>query len=106
MSLGFKESRADESLFVFHISDIVAYFLVYVDDIIITGSSPEFVRSVFVSLSSEFAVKDLSELRQFLGIHVDRKGDGSLFLSPYQYVQNLLELVDLTNLRPTSTPKE
>ena len=43
LSFGFKNSYADASLFVFNIDDHILYFLVYVDDIIITGNNPAMV---------------------------------------------------------------
>jgi hypothetical protein len=40
--------------------------LIYVDDIIITSSSPEAVTALLKNLRSEFALKDLGELNYFL----------------------------------------
>jgi hypothetical protein len=36
--LGFKASKADTSLFYFHMNNIIMFVLVYVDEIIITSS--------------------------------------------------------------------
>lgn len=52
--LVFNESLADESLFT--------YFLVYVDVIILTRSSLDFIKMVKEALANEFAVKDLEDL--------------------------------------------
>ena len=44
--------------------------LIYVDDIIITGSNSKDVEEVIVKLSKTFALKDLGNLNFFLGIQV------------------------------------
>lgn len=41
--LGIKEDNLDQSLFTFIDGNIKAYFLVYIDDIVITSSLPEFI---------------------------------------------------------------
>lgn len=43
--LGFSSSKADTSLFMFHEGDTHIYMLVYVDDIVITGSSQAAVNA-------------------------------------------------------------
>nr|XP_018625914.1 uncharacterized protein LOC108944936 [Nicotiana tomentosiformis] len=52
-------------------SDMVI-ILVYVDDLLITESSPQLVNDAKKTLQSQFKVKDLGELRYFLGIEVLR----------------------------------
>jgi hypothetical protein len=54
-------------------------YLLYVDDIVLTASSPNLLRRVISSLQQEFPMKDLSELHHFLGITVERRPQG-LFL--------------------------
>lgn len=56
------------------------YFLLYVDDIVLTALSPPLLRRVIGALQQEFSMKDLGELYRFLGMHVQHSGDG-LFLS-------------------------
>ena len=41
LSLGFRSTRSDASLFVHHQGADAAYLLLYVDDIILTASAPE-----------------------------------------------------------------
>lgn len=71
--LGFKEGILNHwSLFVFINDGIANYFLVYIDDIVITSSSLEFITKVIQYLWKEFLIRDLGSLRYFLGIHVSR----------------------------------
>lgn len=81
-------------------------FLVYVDDIVLTSSSPHFVTDTITRLGDEFKLRDLGLVRYFLGIHVTPLDDGSLFLSQQQYASNLLHDLNLQNLKPATTPME
>jgi hypothetical protein len=71
--LGFRPSQGDTSLFIYNQSSIMVFFLVYVDDIIVTGSSKEAISTLIKDLNTNFAIKDLGELHFFLGIEVKKK---------------------------------
>nr|XP_020197791.1 uncharacterized mitochondrial protein AtMg00810-like [Aegilops tauschii subsp. strangulata] len=101
--LGSRATRSDASLFVYHQAPATAYLLLYVDDIIVTASSPELLRQHTARLSTEFAIKDLGPLHYFLSIEVVRRADG-FFLHQQQYAQDLLERVGMLNYKPVPTP--
>jgi hypothetical protein len=50
-SIGFIESKSDTSLFIFNRGNDMAYLLLYVDDIILTASTPFFLTSITPSLA-------------------------------------------------------
>ena len=56
--LGFTASQSDVSLFVFRHGDDLAYFLLYVDDIILTASSPRLLQHITELLHREFAMTE------------------------------------------------
>jgi len=99
LSLGFTEAKSDTSLFVFRRGDDMIYLLLYVDDIVLAASSVELLQRTITSLQSEFAMKDLGELHHFLGMHVQRRGNG-LFLSQRQYMVDLLECAGMAKCKP------
>lgn len=70
ISLGFTNSVADPSLFIYNFHGVTVYFLVYVDDIIITGNSTTSIDKFVHQLNDRFALKDLGELNHFLGVEV------------------------------------
>ena len=61
--LGFVASKADTSLFIFSQGDVHIYILVYVDDIVIAGSTSAVVDRLVQSLSDSFPIKDLGAAR-------------------------------------------
>ena len=64
--------------------------LIYVDDILITGSNPKFVEKVIHQLGADFALKDLREFNYFLGLEVTPSVEG-LHLSQTKYIGDLLK---------------
>jgi hypothetical protein len=101
--MGFTASRSDSSLFIYQHGAHAAYLLVYVDDIILTASTPALLRQIVDQLRQEFAIKDLGELRFFLGIQV-RRDQAGFHLNQAQYTEDILERAGMANCKPASTP--
>ncbi len=72
LHLGFTASSVDNSLFIFHDKHIIAYLLLYVDDIVITSNTPSYLDHLIQSLSSVFELKDLGPLSYFLGLQIHK----------------------------------
>ncbi|RVW39905.1 Retrovirus-related Pol polyprotein from transposon RE1 [Vitis vinifera] len=70
LQLGFQNSKADSSLFIYSQGSTLCYFLVYVDDFVITGNNPTLVASIIKQLGDMFSLKDIGSLHFFLGIEV------------------------------------
>ena len=70
--LGFTESLVDASLFTFHQSNIHLYVLIYVDDILVTGTHLSHILTLIKTLQTEYPLKDLGSLSYFLGVHAMR----------------------------------
>ncbi|WVZ83847.1 hypothetical protein U9M48_030944 [Paspalum notatum var. saurae] len=103
VAMGFQASKSDMSLFIYQKGNIVMYMLIYVDDIIVTGSSMEAISALLKDLREEFALKDLGNLSFFLGIEVQKEGNGIL-LSQEKYALEILSRVGMTYCRPCTTP--
>ena len=73
--LGFRSTRSDASLFVYHQGSDTAYLLLYVDDIILTACTAGLLSQLTARLRAEFAIKDLGPLHYFLGVEVVRRPD-------------------------------
>ena len=77
--------------------------LVYVDDIVLTGSNPRLLKDFIARLSNEFSMKDLGDLHYFLGIEVNHTLQG-LFLSQPKYALDILEWASMVDCKRVSTP--
>jgi hypothetical protein len=77
--------------------------LVYVDDIIVTSSSPSVIGALLSDLKTDFALKDLEDLHYFLGIEVKHVSDGIL-LTQEKYATDLLRRVGMLSCKPVPTP--
>jgi histone deacetylase 1/2 len=104
IQFGFRASKCDPSLFIYTKDKQVVYILVYVDDIIITGSSTKLVQSLVDKLDSVFSLKQLGDLDYFLGIEVKHLPDNSLLLSQGKYIRDLLTKTNMLECKPIATP--
>jgi hypothetical protein len=100
----FSTSAHDPALFV-HVSPRGRTFLLYVDDMIITGDDPEYIAFVKARLSDQFLMSDLGPRRYFLGIEISSTPEG-FFLSQEKYIQDLFDRTSLTDHRTAETPME
>ena len=103
LGLDFVTSSSDLSLFVYSRVNALIYFLVYVDNLIITGSDPSLVDNLIQQLDSKFSTKDLEVLSFFCGVEVLVTSTG-LLLSQQKYVIDLLSKHNMLNSKPVSTP--
>ena len=79
--------------------------LVYVDDLIITGDDEIEIDQIRSNLSIRFHMKELGELKHFLGLEVERT-KGGIFLCQQKYTQDILEKYGMLDCKPVSTPTE
>jgi hypothetical protein len=103
IQFGFVGSKADLSLFVHTDTSSIIYILIYVDDIIITGSNDVVVTDIIQRLHKEFAITDLGPLSFFLGIEAIRDATG-LYLTQRRYISDLLTKSKMDGAKPCSTP--
>lgn len=102
LHVGFISSKADPSLFICNSNGILTLILVYVDDLIITGNSVNFITDLINQLSAKFAYKDLGMLHYFLEVKVHYNGS-NLVLSESKYIRDLFQRANLEREKPIST---
>uniref|UniRef100_A0A803Q9W1 Integrase catalytic domain-containing protein n=1 Tax=Cannabis sativa TaxID=3483 RepID=A0A803Q9W1_CANSA len=67
LSFGFVSSKSDHSLFINHSETSTTLVLVYVDDILITGSDLAMVDNLVAALNTRFSLRDLGPLKSIVG---------------------------------------
>jgi hypothetical protein len=97
LSIGFRA-------FLFILSDgtNIFYLLVYVDDILLTGSNSAMLHRLIQLLSSKFKLRDLDDVHYFLGIEVQFTGMG-LMLRQHKYILDILTRACMTSCKPVDT---
>lgn len=102
---GFQQNDFDHSLFTFQKGDMVLVVLVYVDDLIITGSKVSYITEFKSYLSTCFRMKDLGILRYFLGIEIARNPSG-IYMCQRKYALDIITETGLLGVKPASFPLE
>ncbi|KAL5741578.1 hypothetical protein ACOSP7_028310 [Xanthoceras sorbifolium] len=100
---GMMKSKSDHSVFYKQSKAGIILLVVYVDDIVITGSDATGISSLKSFLHTQFHTKDLGMLKYFLGVEVTRSKNG-IFLSQRKYVLDLLTETGKLGARPCSAP--
>jgi hypothetical protein len=102
---GYSVTSADCSVFVKSVNTKLATVLVCVDDLIITGDCEEEIFLIKQNLSVRFQMKELGQLKHFLGLEIDYTHEG-LVLHQKRYSSDLLKKFGMVNCKPISTPME
>ncbi|KAG8501038.1 hypothetical protein CXB51_003111 [Gossypium anomalum] len=105
-SRNYIQGQADHTMFYKHSKKgKCCILIVYVDDIILTGDDSSEIVRLKEFLGTEFELKDLGNLKYFLGMEVARSQTG-ISISQRKYVLNLLSEVGLMGCKPAETPME
>ena len=78
---------------------------VYVDNLIVTGSSTDAINTFKAEMKIKFEMSDLGSLSSYLGLEVKQEDD-YIFLSQNAYAQKILEYAKLADCNAFSTPLE
>jgi len=102
-SIGFQASKVDTSLFILSLNGAMIYLLVYVDDILLTGSNSALLHRLITLLQTEFKLRDLGYVHFFLGIEVKPTAMG-LLLSQHKYALDIIQRAGMASCKPVDTP--
>ena len=102
---GYVQSRADYSLFTRIQGKSFTTLLICVADILITRNDPMSIATIKKFLHSQFHLKDLGDLKYFLGIEVSSSKNG-IFISQHKYALEIIKDVGLLGAAPIDTPME
>lgn len=104
LGFGFKASKCDPSLLILKTASHCLFILIYVDDIIITGTSMTLIQDLITKLNDIFALKPLGDLDYFLGIQVEILPNSSLLRTRSKYIGDLLLKANIHEASAVSTP--
>lgn len=103
LHFGFTQSSADHSLFVQKTPAAFTALLIYVDDIVIAGKNIQTIAHIKSYLNDHFHIKDLGELKYFLGLEIARSQRG-LVINQRKYCLDIISDFGLTGCKPVPSP--
>ncbi|KAL1213017.1 Retrovirus-related Pol polyprotein from transposon RE2 [Cardamine amara subsp. amara] len=103
LQYGFKQTRSDYSLFVFHRNGVSLQILVYVDDLMISGNSSSAIQELKDYLSTCFKMKDLGPAKYFLGLEIARSPEG-FYVCQRKYSLDIVTETGLLGCKPAGSP--
>ncbi|CAB1121517.1 unnamed protein product [Ectocarpus sp. CCAP 1310/34] len=105
LELGFVQSTADPCLYSLQDGDLLV--LVYVSDIMFTGTNDDLVTTVISQLKERFEKVDLGDAEFLLGMAIQRHlNAGTLLLTQEAYTKAVLAKFNMADAHPTKTPAE
>ncbi|XP_052113169.1 retrovirus-related Pol polyprotein from transposon RE1 [Arachis duranensis] len=102
---GYKKSVSDHSLFTKITASGITIILVYVDDLVLTGDDISEINRIKGILHDKFKIKDIGDLKFFLGMEVARSTKG-IHLCQRKYALDVLEDFGFLDCKPVSTPMD
>ncbi|CAL5401450.1 unnamed protein product [Camellia sinensis] len=103
LSQGFIASHCDSSLFIKKTASAITILLIYVDDILLTGSDVSYITSLLAQMHKVFSMKELGFLNYFLGISVHMSAAG-FFLHQSKYATEILAKAGMSHCKPYASP--
>ena len=104
-AVGFVQSKADYSLFTRRKGKSFTTLLIYVDDILITSNDVNAILTLKQFLHSHCWIRDLGNLKYFLGIEVSQSKKG-ISISQRNFTLEILKDGGLLGSKPVNFPME
>lgn len=103
--IGFVRCPYDQAVYTRRVGNDVLIVAVYVDDILVTGSSLTLVQDFKLQMGYKLDMSDLGKLSYYLGIEVEQ-GVGYIRLKQTGYAKRLLEKSGMLGCNPTKFPMD
>ena len=104
-SMGFTRILCEHSIWIYHCGDVHVIIPVFIDDMTFASKSKSEIQKVKDELSTHFKLHDLGPASWLLGVKIERdRRNCTLHLSQRQYILDLLQRFDLTDINPVGTP--
>ena len=103
LSLSFVRCKYDPNVYLKLIHGSLMIIVLYVDDLLITGSSKDEIASLKDAMKHAFSMTDLGLLRQFLGLKIAQTKYG-IKLHQSKYTLDFLNKFNMKDCKPSKTP--
>jgi hypothetical protein len=102
---GLNCSSSDPCLFYRRYEGKKLLIAIYVDDGLVAGTDDHEITNFVEHLKAEFKIT-VGSLDCFLGMHIKRLSNGSIFISQTSYTMKILEKFNMANANAVATPCE
>ena len=103
-STKFQVSGFDPCLYIKFVENQCVLVLVYVDDVLVIGSSPELIARTKDDLKTRFEMTDSGKCTFVLGIELVDGADGSVTMCQRRYVDDILKRFGMENCKAVANP--
>ena len=97
------QSKSDPNLYFAHIGTDTIALLVYVDDILLTGSNDKLLAQLKTHLHNTFRTNDLGPISKYLGVQFERSPT-HLRMHQTTYALSILKQFGMEHCAPSPTP--
>ena len=105
-SIDFQVSAYDPCLYIKIADGHCVLLLVYVDDVLVTGSSTELITRAKNDLKTHFEMTDSGKCAFVLGIELVDNADGSVTLCQQRYVDDVLKRFGMDDCKAVISPAD
>jgi hypothetical protein len=100
IDIRFSRCHSDPNVYTKKVGSHLIILILYVDELILTGSDSKLLNHVKTNLKKKFEMTDLGFLHYFLGLHVFQTNEG-IFLSQSKNACDLLHRFHMDDCKPT-----
>ena len=100
---GFSRCHSDNIVYTKKVGKSLTILVLYVDDLILTGSDPNHINHVKSSLKKKFEMTDLGHLHYFLSLQVLQSKEG-IALSQSKYACDILHHFHMEDCKLAPSP--
>eukprot|EP00253_Pinus_taeda_P002436 PITA_02436 len=103
LSQNFVHCKSDSNVYFLKKIDSLLIIVLYVDDLLITGSSASVITNIKTALHKWFSMTDMGLLNFFLGLEIHQR-DSGITISQPKYARDLLARFHMSDCKPAATP--
>lgn len=100
---GCRQNETDRCLYVKKLNGKVIYVLIHVDDLLVATNDREFMDVLMNQVGKCFELKNLGEVRHYLGIDIKRE-NGKFLISQGSYIDSIIEEAKLADAKISKFP--
>lgn len=103
---GCTQSKEDQCLYTFGCGNDVGYILVHVDDMLVASRQENQIKKLMQKVGEDFELKDLGEVKNYLGIEVTKQDDGSFLIAQSKYIDQIIKGAGLEDGKVSKFPMD